>query len=251
MIKLLRCEFQKSRRRFIALSAIGIIMVQVMWLFYALKGSQNTNSWLILLYQLPIMNTIFLPLVAIVISSRICDLEHKGGMFKKLGTMMDRAVLFDCKLLYGVVVLESCILFQWLTIIGIGSWKGFGDFPIKLYLLYLMFTSAAVIVIYILHHCLSILFKNQTISFLVGITGGFIGLFSLFFKQTVIQRILLWSYFGIFQLVGLFGWDKEMRMANAHFETLPIDWFSFGILLGMGTIIYWVGKRLFCKEELC
>lgn len=60
------------------------------------------NGYLMLLYQLPMVNTIFFPVLGMVVASRLCDLEHKGDNLKLLCTLEEKGRLFDAKLLYGL-----------------------------------------------------------------------------------------------------------------------------------------------------
>ena len=125
------------------------------------------------------------------------------------------------------------------------------EFPLKLYLLYLLFTIVPTIVIYVFQHSLSIIFKNQAVAFFVGIIGEFAGIFSMFLPNVpFLRKSLLWGYYGVLQFVGLFGWTKETRYENAYFDIMPIDWTFFWVLSAAGIIIYFAGKRIFCKGEV-
>ena len=107
------------------------------------------------------------------------------------------------------------------------------------------------VVIYIFQHSLSIIFKNQAVAFFVGIIGEFAGIFSMFLPNVpFLRKSLLWGYYGVLQFVGLFGWTKETRYENAYFDIMPIDWTFFWVLSAAGIIIYFAGKRIFCKREV-
>ncbi len=86
-------------------------------------------------------------------------------------------------------------------------------------------------------------FKNQAIPFFVGVTGEFVGLFSMFLPQfPVLRKAVLWGYYGALQFVGLFGWDKETRYDHAYFAVLPLDWPAFALLIGLMILTYVIGK---------
>ena len=141
---------------------------------------------------------------------------------------------------------------MWGTTIAFGMYKGFeGSLPVDLYLLYLLFTLVPTAVIYIFQHTLSLVFKNQAVSFFVGILGEFIGIFSMFLPSVpALRKSVLWGYYGVLQFMGMFGWSKETRYETVHFDLIPIDWTFFGVLTAAGIIIYLVGRYVFCRKEI-
>ncbi len=254
MITLLQCEYKKTRKCYIFLMALAITAAQLFWV---LQGNYTDtflleNGFLMFLYQLPLANAIFLPLLTIVVSSRLCDIEHKGNMFKQLSVITEKGTLYDSKFIYGLVIVLFCVLINWGTTILFGYINGFsGNVPMRLYLLYLMFTITPTISIYIFEHTLSILFKNQAVPFFAGIIGTFIGLFSMFLPQyPILRKLFLWGYYGALQFVGLYGWTKETRYENAYFSVLEIDWIAFFVLIAASILMYVTGRYLFCKKEI-
>ena len=253
MIRLLQCEFKKTRGRYIFITALVITAAELVW---ALHGDYNDfmleNGWMAFLYQLPLINAIFMPLLSIIVASRLCDIEHKGAMLKSLAVIVPKGKIYDAKLIYGLAITLFCNIVSWaVTIIG-GYFIGFfGSAPIKLYLLYLLFTVTPTIAIYIFQHTLSLLFKNQAVTFFAGIIGTFGGLFSMFLPQLPwIRKSLIWGYYGVLQFVGLFGWTPETRYANAHFDVMGFDWTFFVVLIAVSVLMYIVGRKLFVRKEL-
>ncbi len=253
MIRLLQCEMKKTRKRYLIVSALAITAVELMW---ALYGDYNADmlrtGWMMFLYQFPLYNALFVPILSIVISSRLCDLEHKGVMFKQLCVMVPKGKLYDAKLLYGLLILWGCILLSWITLLIFGIGMGFeGTVPIRLYLLYLLFTIVPATVIYLFQHILSILFKNQAVTFFVGIIGEFCGVFAMFLPQVpALRKVLIWGYFGVLQFVGMYGWTKETRMSTVYYEVMDIDWTFFAVLWMIGLAFYLIGRKLFCEREV-
>lgn len=253
MIRLLQCEYKKTRGRYLILTALAITAVQLVW---ALYGKYNDfmleNGWMAFLFQLPLLNAIFMPLLSIIVSSRLWDIEHKGVMLKALCVIADRGRLYDAKCIYGLSIVLVCNAINWIGTILFGYIKGFGgELPIRLYLFYLLFTITPTIVIYIFQHTLAMLFKNQAITFFAGIIGTFGGLFSMYLPQLPwMRKSLLWGYYGVLQFVGLFGWTKETKYANAYFEIMELDWTFFCVLIAAGIVIYGIGRTLFTRKEL-
>ncbi len=254
MIKLLQCEYRKTRGRYLLVTALAITAVQ---LCLILCGKYDDpfilqNGWMMFLYQLPMTNAIFLPILSTIISSRLCDIEHKGVMFKQLSVAIEKKELYHAKLLYGLGITLLCILLSWSTIIVLGYCLGFeGNVPWGLYFLYLLFTVVPTVAIYIFQHSLAILLTNQAIPFFAGIFGTFLGLFSMFLPNVpFLRRSLIWGYYGVLQFVGLFGWTSETRYANAYFEVLEIDWLFFGVLILASIGLYYLGRTIFCRKEV-
>lgn len=253
MIKLLQCEYRKTRRQYIFLVSLAITAVQLCWALYGKYNDYMLKwGWMMFLYQLPLINAIFMPILSIIVSSRLADIEHKGSVMKQLGVVTDIGKIYDAKFICGICIVLACNLLSWSVTVLFGYICGFqGAVPIKLYLLYLLFTITPTTVIYIFQHILSLIFKNQAVTFFAGIIGTFCGLFSMFLPQIpFLRKIFLWGYYGVLQFVGMFGWTKETRMENVYFEVMDIDWVFFGVLISAGIVMYLIGRYMFCRKEV-
>ena len=257
MINLIKCEYFKTRRRYIFLTAIAITVMGIVWATYGDYDGESgafmiENGWMNFLYQLPLLNSVFFPLLSVVTASRLADIEHKGAAFKQLFAAEDRGRLYDSKLIYGLGITIICVLISWCAFIIFGKIMNFGgEFPIKLYLLFLLFTVVPTIAVYIIQHTLSLIFKNQAVSFFTGVIGTFAGLFSMFLPQLpLLRRCIPWGYCGTLQFVGMFGWTSETRYANAFFAVMDIDWAFFTVLTIFTIAIYFIGRKIFCEREV-
>lgn len=253
MIKLLQCEYRKTRGRYIFFTALIITLIQLCWALYG-NYTEFTirNGWMMFLYEFPLENAIFMPILSIIVSSRLSDIEHKGAMFRKLLVIAEKGKIYDAKLIYGLSVILFCNILSWCVTVIFGYIKGFyGDVPVMLYLLYLLFTVVPTFTIYIFQHTLSLLFKNQAVTFFAGVIGTFCGLFSMFLPQfPILRRLFIWGYYGVLQFVGMFGWTKEERYSNVYFDVMDIDWTFFIVLIVICIVMYVIGRKLFCKREV-
>ncbi|MEA4895279.1 MAG: ABC transporter permease, partial [Oscillospiraceae bacterium] len=199
-MKALSTEFQKIRHHKVWLVVAAILFVQLLWEFWAFHGSTNrdlSQGWLYCLYQFPLLNSIMMPVVAAVVASRLCDVEHKGNTFKLLETVIPSGKLFDSKFVCGATYLILASLIQVIMIILLGKLKNFtGDLPYALLGLYFLFTSAVNLAILLLQQVLSLLFVNQMAALSVGLLGGLCGLFIMFFP-TWLEKLVLWGYYGV------------------------------------------------------
>ena len=91
MIALWKAEYRKTRGRYLFLFVLAMSAVGLMW---ALSGKLSEDAiakgWYMLLYQMPLINVLILPMMAMLIASRLGDLEHKNGMLKHLCTVAER-----------------------------------------------------------------------------------------------------------------------------------------------------------------
>lgn len=253
MIKLLKCEFMKTRRRWIFASAAVITAIHLVWALYGkFNDFMIENGWRMLLYQLPLTNTIFLPVLSVIVSSRLADTEHKGVMLKQLAVITDKGKVYDAKFIYGFAIVLLCILINIAAVIAFGYYMGFpGNVPLDLYLPFFLFTLVPTIEIYVISHTLSLLYKNQAVTFFTDILGTFAGLFSMFLPQIpLLRQFLPWGHYGALQFMGMFGWTKEERYANAYFENMGMDWKMFAVIAAVCVILYVIGRNLFVKKEM-
>lgn len=257
MIQIFKCEFYKTRRRYLFLTALVITAMGLAWAMHGDYSGESgrfmlENGWMNFLYQLPLLNAIFFPLLSIVVASRLADAEHKGAALKQLCAVADKGRLYDAKLLYGLGLVLLLVFINWAALIVFGKTVGFGGkLPLRLYLLFLLFTAAPTAVVYIFQHTLSLIYKNQAVSFFAGVIGTFTGLFSMFLPQLpALRRCLPWGYYGTLQFVGMFGWNAQTRYANAYFEVMKIDWLFFGVLAAIAAVLYLGGKWIFCRKEV-
>lgn len=254
MIKLLRCELMKMRHKHIF---ITLIAITVAGLFFSLYGDYSgefiqKNGWCMLLYQLPLANGIFFPVAALVISSRLADIEHKALSFKQLFAVEKRGRIYDAKLMIGLGMMLLSVIIYWAVILIFGKFIGFyGAPPMGLYLRYLVCIAVPTLVLYILQHGISMLFKNQAVSFFTGAIGTFAGVFSMFLPQVPLLRQLIpWGFYGAMQFMGIFGWTSEERYVNAYLEVMPVH-FTVYIIVGIYAVLFYaIGKYMFCRKEI-
>ena len=82
MTALLKAEYFKNRRRYIFLTALALTAAAGAWAFYGSYTGESgsfalENGYMLYLYQLPLINTIFFPLMCTLIASRLAELEHR------------------------------------------------------------------------------------------------------------------------------------------------------------------------------
>ncbi len=250
MKKVLILEFHKIRRRKIWLVVAALIAVQLVWAFWSLKNIDARGlqqGWMYCLYQFPMLNAIMMPVIAAVVASRLCDVEHKGQALKLIETVMPAGRLFDAKFLCGALYMLAAAVLQILVIAVAGYVRGFqGKVPAVQLLYYLLFTTAVNLTILLLQQVLSLLFTNQMVSLTIGLIGGFAGLFIMFLPRQL-SKFILWGYYGVMMFVAM-DWDRETRIINYYWT--PLNWRGLIVLTVMFCAIYFIGRTVFVRKEV-
>lgn len=243
-------EFFKTRRRRVWLIVAALIGTQMLWSLWGVEymdAHELKQGWLFYLYQFPLLNSIMMPVIAAVIASRLCDVEHKGQTLKLLETVMPTGRLFDAKFLCGAAYVLAAIVLQLAVMTITGNLYGFkGAPPLPMFGYYLLFTTAVSLTILLLQQVLSLLFVNQMISLSAGLIGTFAGLFSMFFPPQV-EKFILWGYYGVLMFVRM-DWNPATRISNFYWA--PIDWPGFVALMAIFCAIYGIGRWLFVRKEM-
>ena len=240
MIRELKVEIRKTRRRFLWALPLGVVLIEFLILVtnkYAYKPEVLGDGYFYLLFGIPLYNTIFLPLTLAVMASRICDAENKGNTYKLLCTMQEKRHIFDVKLLLGGLYVLFLTALEALLLLGLGQHS-------------LIFLGVLFVVswsLFLMQQILSLLISSQLIPLFIGLLGSFVGVFSAFFPMDKVTGFLPWGYY----IVGLTisSWYDEENRISYYFES-SFRWPWFVGFLAFSLILYFVGKRLFLNKEV-
>lgn len=132
-MKLLGLEFYKCRRRKIVLVCATMLAVELIWMcvFLTRQDAENLQQgWMLLIYNLIIVDAIVLPLSVATLASRNCELEHKGSTWKLLETMVPPGRLYTTKLCWGALVLALLLMIRAGLFLAVGVYSQFpGPIP--------------------------------------------------------------------------------------------------------------------------
>lgn len=251
MIREWKTEWMKVRYRKIGLmllAFLGIVFLWSLWGIQDVSEDQIRDGYRMLFLQIPLIDTILLPIMIAMLASRLCDAEVKGDTLKLLCTMERKGRLFDMKLLMGAVYLGLFMGAEILFILGTGQIMGY-ERPLEprhmvFFVLEVYVVSLAV---YLLQQVLSFFFENQIIPLAVGILGSFIGLFAWFFPGNPMRKLLIWGFYSQLGFIN-YTWDETTRITTYY--NVPFDTGSFILLLVILAVGYAVGKILFLRKEL-
>lgn len=246
----LRLEFFKCRRRKIFLVGLALIAAQLLWMSVTImRGDADDyrQGWQWLLYNLALIDSFMLPLATAVICSRNCEIEHKGSTLKILETLTTPGKIYNAKLLWGAIVLAILMLIRSALFLGVGYYEAFpGTMPYRTFAVFTFVSWIVSLMLYTLQQGLSLRFANQAVPLVIGIAGSFLGLMGLFIPSAV-QRLLPWSYYGLFSLVTM-QWDEATRYTEYFWRAPePLD---IALFICWSLVFFIVGRTLFVRKEV-
>lgn len=219
-MKLLSLEFYKCRRRKIVLVCAAVLAVELVWMgaFFTRQNTEDLKwGWMLLLYNLAMVDAIVLPISVATLGSRNCELEHKGNTWKLLETMASPGRLYAAKLAWGALVLAVLLVIRSALFVAVGTVQGFqGSIPWGRFGLFTLISWAVSMMVFALQQGLSLRFANQAAALVCGIAGSFLGILSMLFPPTL-TRCVPWGYYGLLALVGM-DWNAATRITSFYWR---------------------------------
>ncbi len=151
------------------------------------------NGYSALLYSLPVIEAILMPVMMAVLASRLWDMEIKGNTAKLLYTLQSRRSLFAGKAVFGVLEVLLVTVLELACVPVLGRVHGYTEaFPTG-QLVYLFVCTLAVDTILFFGEFLLMLWMGNPLPALcVGIVGALVGLFSAFMPPACQLFCALW-----------------------------------------------------------
>lgn len=247
---MLKVEFSKLKRPKVWIIILAVLVTQLAWSFYALNSYSRKNDylqWEYISYQFGSLNTLIMPVLISVISSRICDIEHKGNCLKLLNTIVTPQKTYNIKLLVSFIYILFIILGQLFCIFISNLFFHFdSELPIEQLIFYIIVTACVSLCILSLQQALSFIIQNQIISLIFGLAGAFIGIMSLYVGG-IIMDLSIWSYYGV--LCTVFSdWNIESKTLSLNF--ISLDFKPLILIILIGALFYIVGSYIFVRKEV-
>ena len=178
-MKLLRLEFFKCRRRKILLVCAAVLAAELLWLvstFLRQDAEDLRQGWMLLLYNLAMVDAIIMPISVATIASRNCELEHKGTTLKLLETMAAPGQLYGAKLTWGALVLATLLMGPVGALHGGGHPVAVpGEVPWGRFGIFTLISWAVSMMVYALQQGLSLRFQTRRWPWCAGSPGAFSG----------------------------------------------------------------------------
>lgn len=246
----LTVEYRKQKHMFIWLIPLVFLAVIFLWSTAGQGGLSDNDlaqGYSYLLYLMPVLNCILMPVMLAVLSSRICDMEVKGGTWKLLFTLQEKSRFYDRKFLTEFLYLALFCVGELTVLLLCGMLLGYTEpLPVKQALLHLAATLLTGSAVLTLQHILSLLAANQFVPLLTGLAGSFLGLFSEFFPPAL-ARLVLWGYFGAFTPYHM-DWNNDAQKIILIHKSFPTGLFAG--LFGFTVLSYLLCRHIFLKKEL-
>lgn len=243
-------EIKKTKRRFIWAMLPAVLLLDFVWMgwiFAKAQAQELAEGYYNLLTNLPMINTITLPIMMAVIASRLCDMENKGNTYKLLCTLQKKGEIFRNKLILGSLYLLVFTILQFFVIRILGwQYQIPQVFPWEQVGYYLLSTFITSLILLLLQEILSLMMDNQLYPFFIGLMGTFLGIFSWFFPNQL-RYVIPWGYYSVGCTIS-YTWDRDTRIMD--FYTVPFSYGGFAVLLLFGVFIYVFGKHLFVGKEI-
>lgn len=248
MLREWKTEWMKVRRRNIGLVPAACLLFTFLWLSWAIKSARmesTEDNWMWLLMCLSLINSILMPTMIAMISSRLCDVELKGNTLKLLCTMERKGRLFDMKLLTGVVYVSGYVAAELVMMLVFARLHGFaGGITLRHLLYFLLQCGLVSFGVLLVQMLLSLYSANQILPLAVGLAGSFLGLFS-WFLSSPLWRPVIWAYYNLLVYVGQ-NWDESSRIVS-YYE-IPMDLSALITLLAALPLGYILGRQLFIRR---
>lgn len=250
MSKLLKLEFFKCRRRHTALVCTAVLGVELVWfgVFLTRQDAEDlAQGWMLLLYNLAMVDAIVLPLSVAVLASRSCELEHRGCTWKLLETMASPGKLYAAKLAWGALVLAALLAVRSALFLAMGAALRFpGAVPWGRFGVFTLLSWAVSMMVYALQQGLSLYCANQAAALVCGIAGSFLGILSMLFPPALI-RCVPWGYYGLLALVRM-DWNEATRVTRFFWRwPEPADLI---LLCVWAAVFLAAGRTLFVQKEV-
>lgn len=256
-MKYLRLELYKLKRRKVFLTFLLLLGVELLFVFSNYSNNDNflemipdptAPAWEDLIIGPAAINGLFLPIMAAVIASRICDIEHKGNTWKLLEcNNQSRKSIWFCKFTVVFVLMLVAIIAQVITIVAYGNSVGIvQSLPIKTLVDFTVGTVMVTFVVVTIQVFFSLVFANQLIPMSIGMIGALIGFISTLLPSGI-RNILIWGNYA--ELMVLVQETSSENLQSGYLVVQSINFVPLTILFVAGLAAYIIFWKRFEKYE--
>ena len=227
-----RAELQKAHRRHDLALCLLIPGIVVLWVggLAPADPEELANGYSALLYSLPVIEAILMPVMMAVLASRLWDMEIKGNTAKLLYTVL------------LVTVLElACVPV-------LGRVHGYTEaFPTGQLVYLFVCTLAVDTMLFFGEFLLMLWVSNPLPALCVGIVGALVGLFSAFMPPLA-SYFVPFGYYIPLSAYEVANWDKATHTVT--YGTRPFNWGLLAFTLALGAVLFALAWRKVQDEEV-
>ncbi|NBH82502.1 ABC transporter permease [bacterium C-53] len=256
-MKYLWLELYKLKHRKVFLTFLVILGVELLFVFSNYGNNKNflnmvsdpaAPAWEDLIIGPAAINGLFFPILAAVIASRICDMEHKGNTWKLLEcNNQNRKTIWFCKFTIVSTLMMLAIFIQAFTIIAYGNSVGIVQtLPVRTLLGFVLGTAMITFVVVTIQVFFSLVCTNQLVPMSIGMVGALIGFISTLLPPGI-RNILIWGNYAELMVLG-----QDTSSGNLQSSGLVvrnINFIPLVILFVVGLVAYVVFRKRFEKYE--
>ena len=243
MGKALHAELQKARRRHDLLICLAVPVVVYLWAgAEAPTGADElANAYSALLFALPVLNAILMPIVMALIASRLWDMEVKGNTAKLLYTLQSRRSLFAGKALLGTGEVLLMVTLEMAVSILLGRVQGYTEaFPAGPFVYTGICTLAVDVMLFFSELLLMLIFDNPLPALCVGIVGALIG--------PLVSYFVPWGYFVPLSCYEIALWDRATRTVT--YGLRPYNWGLLAFTVVLAAVLFAAAWRMMRDKEV-
>lgn len=248
-MKYLSLEFFKMRHKGIFLTILVLLAIELLWCTFPLKrqlspmlSDPSAPVWETIITTATFMKGLFFSVIIAVTVSRVNDMEHRGNTWKLLeSSAQTRESIWKVKFLsvFSLITLAQIVEMAYLLIYG-ASLQIAQPFPVFAFLNYFIGSLTISAAIILIQQWISMTVENQLISMAIGMFGGFLGLFTMFFPVAV-RYLFIWGYY--------FNLAPATFTGDGGSQRLPVSLLPTIISLAAALLLYFLGRRQFIKTE--
>lgn len=256
-MKYLWLELYKLKHRKVFLTFLVILGVELLFVFSNYGNNKNflnmvsdptAPAWEDLIIGPAAINGLFFPILAAVIASRICDMEHKGNTWKLLEcNNQNRRSIWFCKFTIVSTLMMLAIFIQAFIIIAYGNSVGIVQpLPVRTLLGFVLGTAMITFVVVTIQVFFSLVCTNQLIPMSIGMIGALIGFISTLLPPGI-RNILIWGNYAELMVLG-----QDTSSGNLQSSGLVVRNINFvplAILFVVGLVAYVAFRKRFEKYE--
>lgn len=247
MVRQVLLEFGKGRRRHLWLICAAMLAVLLLWFGYqAAHQSEATTDYRRLLFALPVVNAVILPLLSAVVASTVCDIENRANMWKELLTMERPRDLFCAKWLTCALVLAAVTTVEVAAACVIGVVLGYRSIPAGQTAALWVSTLAVCLFVATVIECLCLFVANQFAPLVAGVALSFLGLFSMYLPPAV-SAFIPSSYYGAMSTVRI---SMDAATGTVTYSTVPWPVGYLVAIILITAVVFALSLRAFARKEL-
>lgn len=247
-MRTLSLEFAKLHRKRVWLIVLAMVASTLAWVYVGARqdGTGSPDGWQSMLYAAPLMNSIFLSLLAAVVASRVADVDHEADAWKELLCLQRTASLLAGKLSCAVLIMACATALETAGIIAIGLAMGFPTMPgTPAWAVFFFSQLASCLGIVAIVGFIALRWENQFVSIATGLALSLAGLFSSFLP-TVLQRLVPSGYFTLLSCTRI-DWVASIS-APVFYET-PFSWGDLMLLAAISAAFLSWSYASFSRRE--